>query len=220
MLYFPDADKFDMTTREGRCWYLARCDFEPLNFLIEHTHETINLTLESLGKTGIANDKIGNVALASTYFELQGIFSARVAPLSYQSILLIMFSLFEEAMKTWCRCIETDNKCQSFIDFCKENKKDEITNSVDYIEKFSETKGIKHYSAWDYLHAIRIARNMIVHSGGRVEEKYRDFLKTNDIGMYDENFAVYIDLETTKKMYDSILNLIDYSFSLNGVGKT
>jgi hypothetical protein len=214
MEYFPNIEDFNLDTCTGKVQYLAHCDLEPVKALIEQTKISTQATIEIFGETAIEFDENSEHYLASKYYDLQGVFAARVVPMSYQSVLLITFSLFEEAIKTWCRMLKIENEAiEDFDSFLKSYHLGELERAIRYIEKYSKMTSIEKDPLWDKIRSIRTARNAIVHNGGRVEEKYRKYLEKSNIGMREEDFSVYIDYETISDIYDTIMEFVDRIFS-------
>lgn len=214
MRYFPNIGDYNMDTCGGRSLYLAHCDFDPLRGLIEQTEVSTSATVEYFGDLGRKRSDLGDFHSESDAYETQGIFSARVIPLAYQSILLIMVSLLEEAMNTWCRAVKlTDNSFPELKDF--KSRGGVIEKAVDYLKQFAQIQGIKQDPQWEYITVIRDTRNMVVHNGGRVKEEFRDKFNKYSIGMREEDFGVYLDYDTILTMYNAILDFIDRVFCLN-----
>ena len=211
---FPNIEDFNLDTCTGKVQYLAHCDLEPVKALIEQTKIFTQATIEFFGDTAIKFDENSEHYLATKYYDLQVVFAARVVPLSYQSVLLITFSLFEESIKTWCRMLAIENEALEDFDlFLKGNRLGELERAISYIEKYSKMSDIQKDPLWDKIRSIRTARNAIVHNGGRVDEKNRKYLDKFNIGMRQEDFGVYIDYETISDMYNTIMEFSDRIFS-------
>ena len=214
MQYLPSVEDFNLDTCTGKVQYLAHCDLDPIKFFIEQTKITSSATIQMFGENMIECDKKGDFYNSSKCSDLMSIFSARVVPLSYQSILLIMFSLFEEAMKTWCRMLKIKNESiENFDSFLKGCRLGELERAIRYIEKYSKIRNIEKDPSWDKIRSIRTARNAIVHNGGRVEENYRKYLDEFNIGMREEDFSVYLDDDTIIDMYNTTIEFLDRIFS-------
>ena len=80
------------------------------------------------------------------------------------------------------------------------------------MKEYAHVTGKKQDPNWGYIDAIRIARNMLIHNGGRVLQKYREQMNQYGIGMRDEDFGLYIDYATIKKMHQAIVEFIDRVF--------
>lgn len=191
-------------------FYLAHCDFDPLNGLKEQTEVSTSATVEYFGGLGRKCNDIGDFRSESDAYETQGIFSARVIPLAYQSILLIMVSLLEEAMNTWCRTVKlTDNSYPELKDF--KSWGGVIEKAADYLKQFAYINGIKQDPQWEYITVIRDAKNMVVHNGGRVKEELRSKFNKYSIGMREDDIGICLDYDT---LYNTILVFIDRVFCL------
>jgi hypothetical protein len=214
MEYFPSVENYDMSTCVGKVQYLAHCDLEPIKLLIEQTKLSTQATIETFGESAVQFDETDEHYLASKYYDLQTVFAARVVPMSYESVLLITFSLFEESIKTWCRIlgIEDDKKVKYDL-FLKVKNEGELERAIRYIEQYTKMSGINKNPLWNKIRSIRTARNAIVHNGGRVDENKRKYLDEFMIGMREEDHSVYIDYETITDIYNTIIEFLDGIFS-------
>ena len=87
-----------------------------------------------------------------------------------------------------------------------------IEKACAYLKEYAHVTEVKQDPNWGYIDAIRTARNMLVHNGGRVVDKYREKMNQYGIGMREEDFCVYIDDETINKMHGAIIEFIDRVF--------
>jgi hypothetical protein len=213
MKYFPSVENYNMDTCSGRSLYLAHCDFDPLQGLIDQTKISTQATVEYFGQLAHEATEHGDMRTACEASDTQGIFAARVIPLAYESILLIMVSRLEEAMNTWCRSIHIrDPACPELKDYSARGGV--IEKAAAYLKEYAHIDGIKQNSQWEYVTAIRDSRNMVVHNGGRVKEDYREKLVRFNIGMREEDFSVYVDHDTILNMYRAIVEFMDQVFHL------
>lgn len=214
MRYFPDVSDFNIDTTAGKAQYLAHSDLEPVEFLIEHNEATLNGTINHLGSEIRKYDENHMMRESAECSNMQMIMASRVCSLSYQSVLLIIVSLLEEAFKCWCRILaQTDVSIQSFNAYQNHHKGADLETAFGYIQTNSTTKGITDDALWEKITAIRAARNAIVHCGGRVPEAKRELLKKYKIGMREEDFSVYIDAETIKDIFNSVMTFMDRIFN-------
>lgn len=213
MKYFPEITNYDMDTCAGKAQYLAHIEIEPIKLLIEHTQVSLDSSIRSLGECAQEYDRTSQFKESCDCSNVQMIMAARVAPLAYQSIILILMSLMEESFKCWCRMIEIVNdSCPNFAREFKSKRKGELEKSFDYLQKYTQIKDIESDEAWEKIRAIRTARNAVVHHGGRVPEKSRELLEKYNIGMREEDNSVYIDEDTMNDIYDTVVAFIDRIF--------
>ena len=66
---------------------------------------------------------------------------------------------------------------------------------------------------WEYITAIRDARNMVVHNGGRLTNNFEKFDKFN-IGYREEDKQLYLEYNDIVKIYDAIIDFIDRAFRI------
>lgn len=218
MKYYPSAEDFNMHSVDGRALYLAHCDLDPILALIEHTKIALDLTIDHLGEEAETASDNGDMRAESDIIDLMTTFSGQVSSLSYEAILLILISRLEEAMNIWCRMIWRSNK--ELPEPKKGNSKRDsgaLEKAVHYLNDYANITSIKEDKAWEEVTAIRDARNMIVHNGGRVKEEKRHKLEKHAIGMRKEDYSVYIDYDALKKMYNTIIMFCDRVFNLRGL---
>ena len=213
MKYFPEVTNYDMDTCAGKAQYLAHTEIEPIKLLIEHTQLSLNESIRLLGECSQKYDRTSQFNESCDCSNVQMIMASRVAPLAYQSIILILMSLMEEAFKCWCRMLEiVTNDCPNFDKEFRYNRKGELEKAFDYLQEYTQIKDIESDESWEKIRAIRTARNAVVHHGGRVPEKSKDLLKKYNIGMREEDNFVYIDENTMKDIYATVLSFIDRIF--------
>ena len=187
MKYFPDIAEYNVDTCAGKAQYLAHMDIEPIKLLIEYNKLSLNSSIQVLGESIQKYDLTNQFRESCACSNLQVIMAARVAPLTYQAIILMLMSLLEEAFKCWCRMIGiVDKMCPKFDTQFRSKKKGELEKTFDYIQKYAKVKDIECDEDWEKIRAIRAARNAIVHHGGRVPEKNRKLLEKYNIGMREQ----------------------------------
>lgn len=213
MKYFTEITNYDMDTCAGKAQYLAHTEIEPIKLLIEHTQLSLNDTIRSLGECIQKYDRTNQFKESCDCSNVQMAMASRVAPLAYQSIILILMSLMEEAFKCWCRMIEIVNdSCPSFDTEFRDKRKGELEKTFDYLQEYTQIKDIENDEDWEKIRAIRTARNPVVYHGGRVPEKSKELLEKYNIGMREEDNSVYIDEDTMNDIYDTVLSFIDRIF--------
>ena len=211
MKYFPDVSNFDLNTTGGLALYGAHCDLDPVLGLIEQTIMSLNATRSLYIDMGNEADKSNDFFAQSEYMNLLGVFSSEIVPLAYETLLTIMVSRLEEAFNGWCRIIAAkDTRLPPFDEFRKE--RGSLDNAIEYLKKYGNINGIKNDCQWEYIKAIRDARNMIMHNGARVHERKREIMDRFKIGMCPEDYRLYLEEDTIKNMYKAITQFIDRVF--------
>ena len=131
-------------------------------------------------------------------------------------MLVMMMSVLEETFNTWCRCVKINeekkgNNIPALAKYVpsKQKKARGLDKAIYYLKEFADIDSIKQDRAWGYIDAMRTARNMIVHNGGRVKESARTKMNQFNIGMREEDYSLYIDHETIKEMYEEIIGFVD-----------
>lgn len=219
MNYYPDIVNFNLDTPSGMALYCAHMDLDPIGGFIEYAQISHDSYLQALGEVMKDADINGEFIVSSKATDEMTIFSNRIVPLEYNAILVMMMSCLEEAFNAWCRFEEAflrrrDIKIASLKEYTPKKKKSKgIDKACDYLQEYANITGIKQDPNWPYIEAIRTARNMIVHNGGRVKEIDRTKMKKYGIGMREEDFSVYIDYNSLKSMYSSIIEFIDRVFT-------
>ena len=221
MKYFPDMSKYDIGRPSGMALYCAHMDLDPIGGLIEYTNISQNSYHELFGHVIKRADDVADFKTSSETMDEMVVYSSRIIPLEYNAILLMMMSCLEEGFNTWCRLEEgylrkNGNFIVSLSDYVPKKKGDHgIEKACAYLKEYAHVTDIKQDHNWGYIDAIRTARNMLVHNGGRVVEKYREKMNQYEIGMREEDYGVYIDYQTIKKMHDAIIEFIDRVFISN-----
>lgn len=88
-----------------------------------------------------------------------------------------------------------------------------LERAAKYLKDEVGIDGFTSDKQWEYISAIRDARNMVVHNGGRI---YKDFDKYDKfkIGYREENHQLYLEYNDIIKMYDAILDFMDRAFRI------
>lgn len=218
MKNFPDMSQYDIGRPSGMALYCAHMDLEPIGGLIEYTKISQKSYQELFWHVIKNADENDDFKTSSETVDEMVVYSSRIIPLEYNAILLMMMSCLEEGFNTWCRLEEgyqrrKGNPIVSLSDYVPKKKRERgIEKACAYLKEYAQVTGIKQDPNWGYIDAIRTARNMLVHNGGRVAEKYREKMKQYGIGMREEDYSVYIDYQTIKKMHDAIIEFIDRVF--------
>lgn len=207
---FPDMEHYDMSKVGDIALYLAHCDFYPFKSVIDNNKMALDIIGESyrdLATKASENNDFVSEQWAMTSGTLH---SCRVDLLTHYSLLLIMVSLLEEAINTLCRLYHDINHLDKDL---KDIKGNGLERAAQYIKKIVGVVGFTSDKQWEYITAIRDARNMIVHNGGRI---YKDFEKYDKfaIGYREEDHQLYLEYSDIIKMYDAILDFIDRAFRI------
>ena len=95
----------------------------------------------------------------------------------------------------------------------EDNKKEKgIERAATYLQKDVGIRGVKNDPKWEYITAIRDARNAVVHNGRRL--KKNDLPKYNKFGIkyHEEDNSLYLEYDDILKMYNAILDFIGRVF--------
>lgn len=213
--YFPSGEEYDLTDPSGQARYLAHVDLDPIGGLIDYSDKAEGFYSQYLLDTAKKSNDIGDFITYSKCVDRASILSARIAPLGNYAILLMMMSVVEEAFNTWCRLVEAHKRLQGIeikqlTEYIPKKKKDHgLDKAIDYLKEYAAIDYIKQDKSWGYIDAIRTARNMIVHNGGRVKESEREKMEHYNIGMREEDYGLYIDHETIENMYTELVGFVD-----------
>lgn len=209
---FPDINHYDINNPSGMALYLAHCDFYPFRSVIENNKITLDTIADSYREIAREANKINDFKTECWAMTSGSLHSCRVELLTQYSLLVTMVSLLEEAVNTLCRIYRDVYKIEKEL---KDTDGNGLECAANYIKQEVNIEGFKS-GKWEYITAIRDARNLIVHNGGRVV-KEKDFKKFDkfSIGYSDENKQIYLEYEDIIKMYDAIMEFMDKSFRLN-----
>lgn len=207
---FPDMAHYDMKKAGDMALYLAHCDFYPFRSVIENNKialDAINESYRSIEeKARLADDSITeNWAMASTMLH-----SCRVDLLTQYSLLLTMVSLLEDAVNTLCRIHREFLQLKREL---KDIKGSGLERAAKYLKNEVGIVGFTSDKQWEYITAIRDARNMVVHNGGRLTNNFEKFDKFN-IGYREEDKQLYLEYNDIVKIYDAIIDFIDRAFRI------
>ena len=208
---FPSMDNYDMSKPGDMALYLAACDFLPFRSVIdinriaidainEHYHEIVKKTMET--------DDFEAQCRAMTSGTL---LNCRVDIQVQYSLLLVLVSLLEEAVNTFC---QIHKEMDGLTTELKDIKGSGLERAAKYIKDEIHIEGFASGN-WEYITAIRDARNMVVHNGGRVV-KEKDFLKFDKfkIGYREEDKQIYLENGDIVKFYDAFWGFLETSFKL------
>ena len=205
---FPDIGNYDLKKPGEMALYHAHSDFFPFRSVIETTKISID-TMNQFYQQQYSSARMYEDFVTEEWaMTSRMLYNCRVAPLSYDSLVLIMVSLLEEAFNTLCRTYKIMNNFE--IDQ-KDIAGQGLERAILYLEKVVNLKGIKSNSRWEYVKTVRDARNMIVHNGGRVKDKARTFEK---FGFYvrEEDKKLMFEYKDIIKMYEGIMEFIEMIF--------
>lgn len=210
---FPDISYYDMSNPGSMALYLAHCDFYPFRSVIENNKIALDVISDSYLDIAREANKINDFKTECWAMDSVSLHSSRVDLLTQYSLLITMVSLLEEAVNTLCRIYCDVYKIEKKLEDIKYVKG--LERAAKYIKQEVKIEGFKS-GKWEYITAIRDARNMIVHNGGRVvkDDDFKKFDKFS-IGYRDDNKQIYLEYEDIIKMYDAIMEFMDKSFRLN-----
>lgn len=207
---FPDMEHYDMGKASDMALYLAHCDFYPFRSVIENNKIALDAIDESYRnlaeKVRLKNDFVTE-KWAMTSGTLH---SCQVDLLTQYSLLLTMVSLLEGSVNTLCHLYHDLNHLSKEV---KDIKGSGLERAAKYLKYEVGIDGFTSDKQWEYITAIRDARNMVVHNGGRI---YKDFDKYDKfkIGYREENHQLYLEYNDIIKMYDAILDFMDRAFRI------
>lgn len=206
---FPSMEKYDMDTPGGMALYLACCDFYPFRSVIENNKIAIDLVSDAyrdMASEARERDDFITEIWAMTSGMLQ---SCRVDILTQYSLLLTMVSLLEEAVNTLCRLHKEIDQLGKNLE---ETKGSGLERAAEYLKTEAKINGFKSDPKWEYITTIRDCRNMVVHNGGRIKDKFKPKCDKFNIGYQEENSQLYIEYSDIMKFYDAILEFMERSF--------
>jgi hypothetical protein len=205
---FPDLYD-DMGKACNIALYHAHCDFDPFITVIKNNEisiKALNEYYHNLSRTARENN---DWITEDNAMRNSMIYMARAVPYSYYSLVIIMMSLLEEAFNTLCRAYAIVEKKSITYEAIEGTGLD---RAFKYLEKEIGIHKIKKNSNWDFVKAIRMARNCIVHDGGFVKKEKREFLSKHGFYICDESSRVLFESDEIYKIYDTIVSFIDETF--------
>ncbi|WP_243429418.1 hypothetical protein [Clostridium botulinum] len=208
---FPDMNHYDINKPGMMALYLAHCDFYPFRSVIENNKLALDAVAKGYRDIARKASEVDDFQTECWAMRNATLHSCRVDLLTQYSLLLTMVSLLEEAVNTLCRIYHDVNQITKEL---KDVEGSGLERATKYIKEDVKIEGFKS-GKWEYITAIRDARNMIVHNGGRVV-KESDFKKLDKffIGYRDEDKQIYLEYTDIVKMYDAIMEFMDKSFRL------
>lgn len=211
---FPDMDCYDMNKHGEMALYLAHCDFYPFRSVIENNKMALDAITEGYRESAKKALEEDDFITESWAMASMGLHACRVDLLTQYSLLLTMVSLLEEAVNTLCRIYHDINHITNEL---KDIKGSGLERAATYLKDEVKIHGFTS-GKWEYITAIRDARNMVVHNGGRVI-KEKDFKKFDkfSIGYREENKQIYLQYDDIVKMYDAIIEFMGISFKLEPI---
>ena len=207
---FPDMEHYDMGKAGDMALYLAHCDFYPFRSVIENNKTALDAIDESY-KNLWEDARVKNDFITEEWaMTSRSLHICRVDLLTQYSLLLTMVSLLEESVNTLCRLYYNINHLDKKLEELKGNG---LERAAKYLKDVVGIRGFTSDKQWEYITAIRDARNMIVHNGGRI---YKDFDKYDkfNIKYKEEDHQLYLEYTDIVKMYDAILDFMDRAFRI------
>lgn len=207
---FPNMSFYDMEKSGEMALYIAHCDLYPFRSVIENNKLALDMIAEGYHQMATAAREQGDFITESWAMTSGSLHTSRVWMYTQYSLLLTMVSILEEAVNTLCR---VHMNMKHLTKELKDTKGSGLERAAEYLKDAVGIKGFKDDRQWEYISAIRDARNMVVHNGGRL---VRDFDKFKKFGIdyREEDKHLYLDYEDIVKMYDAILEFIDRTFRL------
>ena len=208
---FPDMEYYDMSKASDMALYLAHCDFYPFRSVIENNKIAIEVIDKSYRKMAI-DARAKNDFVTEQWAMTSGtLHSCRVDLLTQYSLLLTMVSLLEEAVNTLCRAYYNMNTLDKELTDIKGRG---LERAAKYLKDVVGIVGFTSDAQWEYITAIRDARNMVMHNGGRINKDFEKYDKF-DIGYREEDHQLYLEYSDIIKMYDAMLDFRDRAFRIN-----
>ena len=201
---FPDMEHYDMGKTSEIALYLAHCDFYPFRSVIENSKIALDVISESYRQMAAKAREKDDFVSEQWAMTSGTLHSCRV------ELLLTMVSLLEESVNTLCRLYHDLNHLDKEL---KDIKGNGLERAAKYLKEVAGIVGFTSDKQWEYITAIRDARNMVVHNGGRI---YKDFDKYDkfQIGYREEDHQLYLEYGDIIKMYEAILDFMDRAFRI------
>lgn len=205
---FPDMEYYDMKKAGDMALYLAHCDFFPFKSVIENN----KIALDAINKNYwrlLKEAREQNDFVTEEWAMLSGsLHTCRVDLLTQYSLLLTMVSLLEEAVNTLCRIYHSMNHLDKELEDIKGSG---LERAAKYLKDVVGIDGFTSDRQWEYITAIRDARNMVVHNGGRIRKDFEKYDKFK-IGYREDDHQLYLEYDDIVKMYDAILDFMERAF--------
>lgn len=207
---FPDLSNYDISKPGDMALYHAHVDFMPFRSVIENTMLSVKASREYYMEHYKKASELEDFIHEDWAMTSASLYSARVVPLTYYSLVLVMVSLLEEAFNTLCRAYQLSEK---YTLVQKDIEGQGLERAIKYLDKVAGVHGIKSDVNWEYVKTIRDARNMIVHNGGRVKGKTEVYEK---FGFYidETDHKLCFEYDDIVKMYDAIMDFIEHTFRI------
>lgn len=212
---FPSMEYYDMNKPGEMALYLAHCDFYPFRSVIENNKIALDAISKSYREIAVRAQKVGDFETECRAMTSGTLHSARVELFTQYALLLTMVSLLEEAVNTLCRLYHQMHGITAEL---KDIKGSGLERAAKYLKDEVGINGFTADKQWEYITAIRDARNMVVHNGGRLVRDFDKFDKFN-IGYREEDNQLYLEHTDIVKMYDAILDFMDRAFKLEPKSK-
>lgn len=209
---FPDMSKYNITKPSGIALYYIHTDLYPFKHLIETIKNGLDVYKSSY--FNIARKAMDNndFYTESEFMTKGTIYLARVVPLGYYSILIMLVSILEEGFNTICRAYQGENKYDlEYTDIAGQG----IERCILYLEKMCGINGIKKHPQWEYIKTIRDIRNKIVHVGGMVGRDKSFINRIDKFKLYvDESGKILFEYDDIIKVYNAIIEFTNDAFSI------
>lgn len=202
---FPDMSFYDMEKPGEMALYIAHCDLYPFRSVIENNKLALDMIAEGYHQMATEAREQDDFVTESWAMTSGLLHTSRVRLYTQYSLLLTMVSILEEAVNTLCR---VHMNMKYLTKQLKDIKGSGLERAVKYLKDVVGITGFMADRQWEYITAIRDARNMVVHNGGRL---VRDFDKKN---YREEDKQLYLDYADIVKRYEVILEFIDRTFRL------
>lgn len=206
---FPDLSGYEIHNPGELALYCAHMDFFPFKSVIDFNKKAIDSVME--GYRQDVKDNTDDFEKQCRAMTSGTLVTCRVENQIYYSLLLTLVSLLEDSVNTFCKLHKEMRNIQVDI---KDTHGNGLERAAKYIKEELNIKGFTT-GKWEYITAIRDARNMVVHNGGRVfkEEDFKKFDKFN-ICYREEDKKLIFTYEDIYKFYEAILEFMDASFRL------
>lgn len=213
---FPDIGNYDLKKPGEMALYHAHSDLLPFKSVIDTTKVSLEAISGYYHSTSNKARELGDYITEEWAMTSGMLYSARVIPLSYYSLVLVMVSLLEEAFNTLCRAYHIMKEYEIEQ---KDMAGQGLERAITYLDKVAGVKGIKADPKWEYVKTIRDARNMIVHNGGRVTGKTNAYEKFG-FYLHEEDKRLGFEYDDIIRMYEAILEFINRVFIIEPIVST